>query len=103
VAPPSAGQQNDRSGRLAVIGRYFKLLVSRDTPWTVRLVMLAALAYLLFPQDLIPDWLLGIGIIDDLGIVTLLTWVALKIIDRSTQAANPKRTFEKHEPGAPDD
>lgn len=44
--------------------------------------MVAAVLYLLFPADLIPDWLLGLGIIDDFAIVSLLTGVAVKLMNR---------------------
>ena len=63
---------------------YLKLLVHKDTPWQAKLVLGAALLYLVLPFDLIPDWLLGLGIVDDLGVVTLLVWLALKILRQYT-------------------
>ncbi len=67
-------------GRLAAtITGYLRLLVARDTPWKVRLILAAALIYLIWPYDLLPDWFLGLGIIDDFAVVTALVWWALKI------------------------
>ncbi len=63
---------------------YLKLLFHRDTPWQAKLVLGAALLYLVLPFDLVPDWLLGLGIVDDLGVVTLLVWLALKILRQDT-------------------
>ena len=63
---------------------YLKLLFHRDTPWQAKLVLGAALVYLVSPFDLIPDWLLGLGIVDDLGVVTLLVWLALRILRKDT-------------------
>ncbi len=64
---------------LATVYGYFRLLVRRDTPWKVRLLLAAALIYLVWPYDLLPDWVLGLGIIDDLAVVSLLVWLAMKI------------------------
>ncbi len=63
---------------------YLRLLFRRDTPWLAKLVVAGALLYLLSPIDLIPDWLLGFGIIDDFAVVSLLVWLALKIIQKDT-------------------
>lgn len=46
-----------------VRGRY------RPIPWPAILWMLAAVVYLLSPLDLIPDFLLVIGLVDDVFIV----------------------------------
>jgi uncharacterized membrane protein YkvA (DUF1232 family) len=46
-----------------VRGRY------RPIPWSAILWMLAAVVYLLSPLDLIPDFLLVIGLVDDVFIV----------------------------------
>ena len=37
---------------------------------------------LLFPADLIPDWLLGIGIIDDFAVVSLLVGLAVRLLNK---------------------
>ncbi len=69
---------------IATATGYLKLLFHKDTPWQAKLVLGAALLYLVLPFDLIPDWLLGLGIVDDLGVVTLLVWLALKILRQDT-------------------
>jgi len=72
---------------LPVLGRvfataagYLRLLLRRDTPWKVKLILLAALIYLVLPYDLLPDWFLGLGIVDDLAVVSLLVWLALRLL-----------------------
>ncbi len=60
---------------------YLKLFMHRDTPWYVKAILLAALFYLVLPADLIPDWLFGLGILDDLAVVSLLVGAALKLIN----------------------
>lgn len=44
----------------------------RDVPWQTLLLMVTALVYFVIPTDLIPDILLGWGLVDD---ATLLGWV----------------------------
>lgn len=61
---------------------YFKLFTHRDTPWYVKALLLLALFYLVLPTDLIPDWLLGLGIVDDLAVVSMLVGIALKLINK---------------------
>ena len=61
---------------------YFKLFTHRDTPWYVKAVVLLALFYLVLPTDLIPDWILGLGIVDDLAVVSMLVGAALKLLNK---------------------
>lgn len=49
----------------------YALLTARDTPAWVRALVLAALAYLINPLDLVPDVLVGIGLTDDLAVLAL--------------------------------
>lgn len=49
----------------------YTLLTARDTPAWVRALVLAALAYLINPLDLVPDALVGIGLTDDLAVLAL--------------------------------
>ena len=74
--PPS------RTGLWSRIESWAQLLFRRDTPWKVKAILAFAIVYLLSPLDLIPDWLTGLGLLDDLTIVTLLVAWALKIAER---------------------
>ena len=49
----------------------YALLTARDTPAWIRALVVAALAYLINPIDLIPDALVGIGLTDDLAVMAL--------------------------------
>jgi uncharacterized membrane protein YkvA (DUF1232 family) len=44
----------------------------REVPWKTMLIILAGLIYFVNPFDLVPDFLPGIGYIDD---ITILLWV----------------------------
>ncbi|MBL7857882.1 MAG: DUF1232 domain-containing protein [Cyclobacteriaceae bacterium] len=55
-----------RMTKAYTLGRY------REVPWKTVLVMLAAFLYFINPIDLIPDFIPGLGLTDDFGV---LLWV----------------------------
>ena len=50
----------------------------RMIPWESMLLLVAAVVYLLMPIDLIPDFIAGLGLLDD---VALLGWVMKSVSD----------------------
>ena len=42
-----------------------------------KLLIIGSLLYLVFPVDIVPDFLIGIGILDDVTVLTFV-WIALK-------------------------
>jgi uncharacterized membrane protein YkvA (DUF1232 family) len=51
-----------------------------DTPFFLKAAMIAVIAYLLSPIDLIPDVLPLIGIVDDVAVVALAVgWIASRL------------------------
>ncbi len=61
--------------------------VARDprTPWLSKLLIGLAIAYLLSPVDIIPDFIPILGHLDDVLLVPGLKWLALAIIPRSVK------------------
>lgn len=59
---------------------YQAVLAHEQTSWPARVVLGAAIGYLLLPFDLIPDAIPVLGQLDDLLIVPALFWIALKLI-----------------------
>ena len=49
----------------------WQLLNDSRVPWFPKLIIPAAILYVLSPIDLVPDVILGLGQLDDLGIVAL--------------------------------
>ncbi|MFN0184693.1 MAG: YkvA family protein, partial [Aquabacterium sp.] len=59
----------------------FVYMVARDaeTPWFARLTAGLTVAYALSPIDLIPDFVPVLGLLDDVLIVPLGIWLALRL------------------------
>lgn len=67
---------------------YYRALARHpETPRAARWLIVGALAYLLSPVDLIPDWIPVLGVLDDLLIVPGLILAALILIPPSVKKA----------------
>ncbi len=61
---------------LYLLGLFF----DRRSPWYIKALMLCGFIYLLVPFDLITDSLPIIGLLDDLGILSLIGWAAYSVL-----------------------
>ncbi len=52
----------------------------KDTPIPAKVAAIVAVAYALSPIDLIPDFIPVLGYLDDIILLPLLIWVAVKLI-----------------------
>lgn len=77
-----------------VAGYYCAL--DRDTPSSVRGVLLAALAYFILPLDMVPDFLLGFGFTDDVAVLVAALNAVRKHITPAHRLA-AKRALEEVE------
>jgi uncharacterized membrane protein YkvA (DUF1232 family) len=57
------------------------------TPWTAKVVTVVVLAYALSPLDLIPDPIPILGYLDDLVLLPMGIWLALRLIPPAVMAA----------------
>lgn len=81
----------DRAKRYVVrfrqeIAFYRLVLAHPRTPRASRFFLGAAIAYALSPIDLIPDFIPVLGYLDDVLIVPLLIWLALRLIPKDVIA-----------------
>lgn len=70
---------------------YRLVLGHARTPLLAKLLLGLAVGYLLLPFDLIPDFIPVIGHLDDLIIVPMLFWLALKLIPKEIIAESRRR------------
>jgi uncharacterized membrane protein YkvA (DUF1232 family) len=75
--------------------------IARDArvPWYSKLVALVSVGYIFSPVQLIPDWIPGIGFLDDLLVVSLGIKLALKMTPPDVLASCRERaatTLAKH-------
>ncbi|HWR60151.1 MAG TPA: YkvA family protein, partial [Clostridia bacterium] len=52
-------------------------LKDRNVSVFKKLLIIGSLLYLVFPVDIVPDFLIGLGILDDITVLTFV-WIALK-------------------------
>jgi len=74
---------------------YRLVLKHKRTPLISKCLLWLAIAYLLMPFDIIPDWLPVIGQLDDLVIVPALVYLALKLIPGDVVRECRARACEK--------
>ncbi|MHC4779949.1 MAG: YkvA family protein [Planctomycetota bacterium] len=71
-------------------------IASRDprTPWLAKILTMGIVAYALSPVDLIPDFIPVLGQLDDLVLVPLGLFLALKLVPREVLDASRRRASE---------
>jgi uncharacterized membrane protein YkvA (DUF1232 family) len=52
-------------------------LKDKDVSVFKKLLIIGSLLYLIFPVDIVPDFIIGLGILDDITVLTFI-WIALK-------------------------
>ncbi|NLM42810.1 MAG: DUF1232 domain-containing protein [Clostridiales bacterium] len=61
-------------GKIKLLLRYIN---DKEVSIFKKLLILAGLLYLIFPMDIVPDFLIGLGILDDAAVL-LFVWNAVK-------------------------
>ncbi len=83
-----------------VVAAYYAMLDSQ-TPTRTRLTLLGALIYFVSPFDVVPDFILGVGFLDDATILAAaLAAARSSITDIHRQAARQALADDDHNPAA---
>lgn len=72
---------------------YRSLYADPRVPRVARWLLWSAIGYTLLPFDLIPDFIPVIGQLDDIVIVPLLLWGALRMIPKDIYEEHRRRIF----------
>jgi uncharacterized membrane protein YkvA (DUF1232 family) len=75
-------------------------LAARDprVPWYAKAVAACVAVYALSPIDLIPDFIPILGYLDDLILVPLGIWLAIRLIPPSLLAEHRQAAMARHQP-----
>ena len=57
------------------------------TPWWVKALIVFVVGYALSPIDLIPDFIPVLGLVDDLILLPVLIWLALRLLPADVKAS----------------
>ena len=74
----------------------------KRTPWTAKLLLGIVLAYAASPIDLIPDFVPVLGYLDEVVLLPLGIWLALRMIPPEVMAEARARAGERRIDGRPD-
>lgn len=65
-------------GLLSKIRLVWHIFLHKEAPWSVKLLLLAAFFYIIFPMDIFPDNILLAGWIDDVALALVIYILAMK-------------------------
>ena len=72
---------------------YFLILLDRQTPWYVKLILGIGLLYIIIPVDFIADTIPLLGWLDDLAIASFLIALALRFVPNEVTGRVKKKIF----------
>lgn len=61
--------------------KFIRALFSKETPTYIKAMVGLAVAYIVFPIDVLPDILGVLGFVDDAAVVGVLTTIAMTLLD----------------------
>jgi uncharacterized membrane protein YkvA (DUF1232 family) len=72
---------------------YFLILLDRQTPWHVKLILAVGLLYILVPLDFLADTIPLFGWLDDLAIASFLVALALRLVPQEVMSRVKRKVF----------
>jgi len=74
-------KQNKKKSSKMTLSKFIRALFSKDTPNYIKLIIGVAVAYTVFPVDVLPDIFGPLGYADDAAVIGLLTTIAMTLLD----------------------
>jgi len=81
------------AGFLRRLQYYSLILLDRETPWYIKLILAAGLLYIIYPVDLLADTIPLLGWLDDLTIGSLLVALAVRLVPKQVIKRASKRIY----------
>ena len=72
---------------------YSLILLDREAPWYIKLILAAGLLYIIYPVDLLADTIPFLGWLDDLTIGSLLVALAVRLVPKQVIKRVSKRIY----------
>ena len=72
---------------------YFLILIDRQTPWYVKLILAGGLVYILVPVDFLADTVPLFGWLDDMGIASSVIALALRLVPQKVMIKVKRKVF----------
>jgi len=72
---------------------YFLVLSDRQTPWYIKLILAAALLYILIPVDFMADTVPLLGWLDDLAIASFIIALAIRQVPKEVTDRIKRKVF----------
>lgn len=69
---------------------YVKVIFDSKTPIRARVMLIFSMVYFLLPLDIVPDFSLGIGQLDDLVVIPILFYIATRMVPEEVIARHKK-------------
>lgn len=63
------------------LSKFIRALFSKETPTYIKGIVGLAVAYTVFPIDMLPDIMGPLGLVDDAAVIGLLTSIAMTLLD----------------------
>ena len=81
------------AGFLRRLQYYSLILLDREAPWYIKLILAAGLLYIIYPVDLLADTIPFLGWLDDLTIGSLLVALAVRLVPKQVIKRVSKRIY----------
>jgi uncharacterized membrane protein YkvA (DUF1232 family) len=72
---------------------YILILLDRQTPWYVKLMLAVGLLYILIPVDFLADTIPLVGWLDDLAIASFIVALSLRLVPQEVMSRVKRKVF----------
>lgn len=81
------------SGFFQRLRYYFLILIDRQTPWYVKLILAGGLVYILVPVDFLADTIPLFGWLDDMAVASFVIALALRMVPQKVMSRVKRKVF----------